>query len=68
MNKFAGLTSPRTLRTSKAPVRTFSCNHNVCVSRCRSFPKPVRDAIPIAALESVHTRTGTMTAKSFMML
>ena len=67
VNRSAGLTSPRTFRTSIAPVRTFSCTHSVWVSRCLSLPSPDRVEIPSAALESVQTRTGVCSPKSFIM-
>ena len=46
------------------PVRTACWIHRVWVSRCRSLPSPWREQIPIAALLSVHTRTGAVTPKS----
>ena len=53
VKRSAGLTSPLTFFTVIALVLTFSWSRRVCVSRCLSFPKPDRDAIPTAALESV---------------
>ena len=68
VNRSAGLTSPRTLRSSNLLFLMASCTHKVCVSRCLSLPRPERELMPMAALESVHTLTFVESPKSCIRL
>ena len=49
----------------QAGERTACCTHRVWVSKCLIPPIPCRAHMPIAALESVQTRTGNLKPKSF---
>ena len=46
------------------PVLVMSCNHKYLNSTCRFFPSPLLDAIALAALEPVQTRTCALKPKS----
>ena len=48
----AGLSVPRLLRSSMSPFLTFSCTHRSVQWRCLMLPKPLRFAVPIAAVGS----------------
>ena len=64
VNKSAGFATPATFLTSTLLVLAACCSQSVLVSTCRSLPSPCRDVIPMAALLSVHSRTGTVTPRS----
>ena len=64
VKRSAGLHSPSILRRSMRRDLTACCTHKVWVSRCRSLPKPCLEQIPMAAEESVQTRTGSSWPRS----
>jgi len=65
VRRSAGFSSPSTLRKSTRPVRTACWIQRVCASKWRNLLSPCLLQIPIAALESVQTRSGTTTPRSF---
>ena len=64
VRRSAGFSPPRIYLKSIRRLRTACWIHNVSVSRCRILPKPCREQMPIAALESVQTRRGALILKS----
>ena len=66
MNRFAIQTPLGTCLTAIALVLAFCCTHRVWVAWCLSCPKPERDAIPRAALESIQAHTGNSSSTSFI--
>ena len=64
VRRSAGFSSPRTFLRSTLLLRTACWIHNVWVSKCRILPSPWRQQMPLAALESVQTRKGTLTPRS----
>ena len=55
VKRSAGLSLPKTLKSSRSPVRIRSWIHNKATARWRMRPMPLRFAMPIAAELSDHS-------------